>query len=164
MTKRSLDEKELKFVHEYVSNGFNGTKAYLAAFELDGEDEKDRRAAGTGAYRLLKKQPIQDLIDVEEGSYKALAREMEMDRKEILKEIKNIVWGERIVLDKKGEQVKIGEDGKTKIAAINTLIKLTGDFTPEKREVDFGSGKKIDTSNMSDEEIKELQDSLLNEL
>ena len=161
---KALTEQDLRFDHEYVSNGFKGTQAYLAAFGLDSENEKDKRTAGSGAYRLLKKPQIQDAIDNEEGSYKALAREMDMSRKDVLNELKDVIWGQTKVVTKKGDVIEIENDGKTKVAAINTLIKLTGDFTPERREVDFSSAKKIDTSNMSDEAIKELQDSLLNEL
>ena len=75
-----LSEQELAFVHEYVSNGFNGSKAYKAGFKLC-DSEKEDGVARTSAYRLLKKPIIQDAIDAEEGSYKAMARGMEMSRK-----------------------------------------------------------------------------------
>ena len=153
----------MSFVHEYVSNGFNGSQAYKAGFEL-GDSDKEDAVARTSAYRLLKKPVIQDAIDAEEGSYKAMARGMEMSRKEILKELKEVIWGERVMLDKNQVQITVGEDGKTKIAAINTLVKLTGDFSPERKEVDFSATKKIDTKNLSEEEIKELQATLLTEM
>jgi len=161
MAKKTLTEKDLLFVHEYVSNGFNGTKAYQKAFEID-DDNKD--SAYKGAYRLLKNPNIQEAIDQEEGSYRALAREMEMNRTEILKELKNIIWGKVKIPTKSGDILEVENDGKTKNAAINTLVKLTGDFQPEKKEVDFSTERKIDTKNLSEDEIKQLQATLLGEL
>ena len=165
MTKTvKITEQELKFVHDYVSNGFKGTKAYESAFEIKPKDDKERNKIGGRAYRLLKTQIIQDAIDTEEGSFKATAREMDMGRKEILGELNKILFGSQVRIDKKGEQIEIEEDGKTKIAAINTLCKLTGDFSPERKEVDFSPSRKIDTKNLSKEEIKAMQESLLNEM
>jgi len=162
MKKQVLTEQELKFVHNYVSNGFEGTAAYAKAFDID--TEKDSSKASSGAYRLLKKVVIQDAIDFEEGSYKATAREIGMGRIEVLKELKDIIWGKRVALTKKGDAIEVGEDGKTKIAAINTLVKLTGDFSPERKEVEFSTDKKIDTKNLTDKELKELQAALMNEM
>lgn len=161
MAKKSLSEKELLFVHEYVSNGFNGTAAYAKAYEI-AEEKKD--TAASGAYRLLKNTSIQEAIDQEEGSYKALAREMDMDRKEILQELKRIVWGKQKVILKSGDVVEVENDGKTKNSAITTLCKLTGDFSSEKREIDFTTDRKIDTKNLTEDEIKALQATLLSEM
>ena len=161
MKNKKITEQELKFVHEYVSNGFKGREAYKVAFGLE---KKDNENASKGAYRLLKKQIIQDAIDSEEGSYKALAREMVMNRNEILNKLKDIVWGTRVAVTKDGTKVEIEEDGKTKIAAINTIVKLTGDFSPERKEIDFTQEKKIDTKNLTEEQLKEMQAALMNEM
>lgn len=163
MKTNNITEQELNFVHEYVSNGFRGKDAYLAAFQKEGEEMKDTKAY-SGSYRLLKKQIIQDAIDAEEGSYKAKAREMDMSRSDILSELKNIVWGSRKAITKDGDEIEVTEDGKTKIAAINTLVKLTGDFSPERKEVDFTQETKIDTKGMTPEKLKELQAALMDEM
>lgn len=161
MSKKTITEKDLLFVHEYIRNGFNGTQAYMVAFELA---EEQRESAAKGAYRLLKNPFIQEAIDQEEGSYRALAREMAMNRKEILEELQRIIWGKSTVLTKAGMPIEIENDGKTKVNAINTLVKLTGDFSPEKKEIDFSTERKIDTKNLSEDEIKALQATLLGEL
>ncbi len=163
MKKDKISEQELEFVHEYVSNGFKGRQAYEVAFKLSEKDIEDKKGY-YGSYRLLKRQIVQDAIDMEEGSYKAKAREIDMSREDILQELKEIIWGKRTIVTKEGAKVDIGEDGKTKIAAINTLVKLTGDFSPEKKEIDFTQEKKLDTKNMSEEELKALQATLMNEM
>jgi hypothetical protein len=155
----TLSEQELVFVHEYVRNGFNGSASYKVAYQ-----EEDQAKASHGAYRLLKKPLIQDAIEQEEGSYKALARELEMDRKAILQELKDIIWAEHNFVTKKGDVVAIQNDGKTKNAAIVTLCKLIGDFSPEKKEVEFTTEKVIDTKNMTKEDIELLQAALLKEM
>lgn len=52
-----LTEKMMSFCREYVSNGGNGTKAYMTAY-----DSKSETSAGIEASRLLKRDDIKEYI------------------------------------------------------------------------------------------------------
>ena len=56
-TKKILNTCEVKFCYEYISNGFNGSKAYVASHRSN-----NLRAASVMANRLLAKPNIKRLI------------------------------------------------------------------------------------------------------
>lgn len=52
-----MTTKQKLFCEEYLSNGFNGTKAYLEVFDTESE-----KVAGINASKLLKKVEIREYI------------------------------------------------------------------------------------------------------
>lgn len=143
---KNLSIRELQFVEEYLSNGFNGSRAYQVAYKTDNTD-----VAKAEAWALLRKPKIQDAIESSERSYRQLAREMEMDRRSILKVLIKIIKD---------------DDVKEKLTGINTLAKLCGDFAPEKREIhlDYESKLNIDLTKLSGTELLELKNKILADL
>ena len=83
MSGTTLTEKMKRFCREYVSNGGNGTQAYLAAYDSDSEI-----SASVESSRLLTRDDIREYID-------SLNRPMEDIAADELTEIKRIIW-ERI--------------------------------------------------------------------
>jgi phage terminase small subunit len=144
--KTSLTPKEQLFVNEYVTNGYNGTKAYMKAYDTDNDN-----VAAVNACVLLKKEKIQDALEVEEGGFRQIARQHKADKVAIVKKLQEIIFGDF--------------DGKTIISAINTLAKLTGDFAPEKKSVHVEDAiGDVDTKNMSPEQLEELKKTLLSQM
>jgi phage terminase small subunit len=140
----NLSIKELKFVQEYLINGFNGKRAYMAAYETDNEN-----MASVQACVMLKKPKILKALDEEEGGFKELARTYGAEKKNIVKKlIEHMNEGDR----------------KESIAAITTLMKLTGDFAPEKKEVKVDEESKIDIENMTDKQLEDLKKNLLSNM
>ena len=81
-----------------------------------------------------------------------MAREMQMDRKSVLLELRNMIKGKN-------------SSAKEKLAGINTLCKLLGDFAPQKQElqIEHSSGS-VDVSKLTGVEIIELRDKILAEM
>ena len=75
-----------------------------------------------------------------------------MDRKKILLELKEIIKGDK--------------PAKDKLAGINTLCKLTGDFSPSKQETSFDSNDSgnIDISKLNRKEREEMKQNILREM
>jgi hypothetical protein len=143
---KNLSIRELKFIEEYLSNGFSGAKSYKIAYGC-----KNSNVAKAEAWTLLKKPKIQSAIEASERSYRQMAREMQMGRKNILKELIKIIKS---------------DDPKDKLAGINTLGKLCGDFAPQKKEISFEyeSSLNKDLTKLSDEELLILRDEILADL
>lgn len=143
MKNEKLTIKELKFVEEYVNNGFNGSKAYQVAYETN-----NLNYAKAQAWKNLRKIKIQDAITQTEKSYRQICRELQLDRKKILLEIRNVIRS---------------DNAKEKLAGINLLCKITGSFAPEKKEVqlEYESSFDIDITKLSKTEILELQNKIL---
>lgn len=136
---KNLTDKEIGFVEEYITNGYNGSRAYQVAYSTD-----NKNLAKAEAWAMLRKPHIQEAIEASEKSCRQIARENGLDRKSILLELKKIIKG--------------NFSARERLAGLNTLLKITGSFSPVKTEIDFSFNerKKIDTSNMSLEEIKQL--------
>jgi len=155
-----LTQKEKLFVEEYVVNNFNGKRAYMKAYESDNEN-----LAATEACKLLKKQKIQDALEVEEGGFRQIARQHKLDRAAIVQKLYDLIYGTTLVKTKLGEFIEIPQDGKTINSAIVTLARLTGDFSPEKKVVELENGLgDVDLSKLSKEQKEQLKASLLSGL
>lgn len=147
MKNKNLTINEIKFVEEYVANGFNGAKAFRVAFDNDNQN-----SAKAQAWKLLQKLHIQDAVSATEQSYRSLAREFGMDKKSILMEIKDIIKGEE-------------RSAKEKLAGINVLCKLTGAYASQKQDIQIElSESKFDFSKLTIEEIEQKRQELLNEM
>lgn len=157
--QRTLDDKEKAFVKEYVENGYNGTLAVQKIYNV-GKDV----TACTRAIQLLKNKRVQEAIDQTENSFKRIARDMNLDRQSILVELKKIILGKQLVILKNGNVAEIEFQAKDKIAAITLLVKLTGDYTPERKELEVTINEGINITNMNEFEIIALQKVLLAEL
>ena len=66
-----------------------------------------------------------------------------------------------------GREVGEVDDNASINKALDTLIKIFGDFSPEKKEIDFGDDNEftdVDITKLSDKERAELKEAILRDL
>ena len=162
-----LKNKESLFVKELIDNDFNATEAYCRAWKTD-----NRKVGSVEGCKLLKKDKILVAIEVDIGSNKRISWEEGLNRRQVMKALREIILGEVPLLDKNGKPVKdengkivkIGHSDKSIISAINTLAKLIGDFAPDDKTITLKDETGEDLSKLSEEELKERKVKILNEL
>jgi len=110
---------------------------------------------------MLKDPRIVARLEELEGDYKSLGRQMGVDKKRIIEKIK--VGLEATKISREGES---SPDYIAINNAVNTWAKLTGDFSPEKKEVKFKDegGLQGDPKKMTKEELLEAKEQILKEL
>lgn len=154
-----LNENQSRFCEEYVANGYNGTKAYVDAY---GEDNKN--TASVAASKMLRDIRIIDKIKEVEGDYRIVGQRLGIDKKLILKKLKDLLSAKKQVF-LNGVCVGEADDNAAANKAIETLIKLYGDFSPEKKEFKIeDSDSEIDLDKLSEQEREELREKILKEL
>jgi hypothetical protein len=141
-TTTQLTIKELRFVEAYLESGFNGAAAYRKAYNTDNSN-----VAKAEAYKMLRKPKIIKAIDASEISYKQLARQLNLSRRDIVEELKNIIRG---------------NEKKNTLIAINLLCRLLGDYGAEKIEINkYSFDTNADISKMTPEEREEYKRKIL---
>ena len=155
---KKLNEKQIAFSEEYVRNGFKGSKAYQTAYDVKAD------VAKVNAHRLLSNTLVQDYISSLEGSYKILGNGMGMDKKFVLKRLKELMYAKKKIYFK-GDEIGEMEDTAAANTAINTFLKTTGDIAPEKLEVTtFEEEKTVNPANLSKKDQAALKTKILEEL
>lgn len=158
--KKKLNDKQISFCEEYIRTGGNGSASYRFAYP--DSDEKNSRI---NACVLLKNPLVQDKLDEIEGSYKTLAFENGVDKKTIVKVIKEMLSANKTIISKTGESID-SPDWTARNNAIITLGKFTGDLT-ERKKIEYEEKESlsdIDPEKLTEEERKELERKLLEEL
>lgn len=163
-----LSENKAAFVRELIDNDFNATAAYVKVY-----DQKNKNAAAVEACKLLKEDKILVAIEIEIGSNKEISWKEGLDRRKVMKALREIILDKvpllddkgKVVKDENGKVIKVGHSDKSIISAINTLAKLTGDFSPEKMDVKWKTDDDgEDLSKLSEEELKKRRIRIINEL
>lgn len=131
----ALNAKQLKFIEEYINNGFNGRKAYLKAYQTC----KTERAADASAAKLLSNPSVKAKLEEEKEE---LRKKSDIKREEILRDLK-------IIKDSKySDFCKIVK--KTRI--IDKINFETGEMEQEE-EVYFES-EPVPTEELTEEQKK----------
>ena len=159
MTEKRLTENQIAFCEEYVRNGYNGTAAYKVAYS-----NENKNTAQSCSSQMLRLSKIQNKIVEIEGSYRIIGQSVGIDKKLILKTLRNGLMAQKRIYHN-GSEVGQMDDYTAQIAAVTTFAKLVGDFAPEKKEIvleDVGLDK--DPSDMTQEERDDLRRKLLEEL
>jgi phage terminase small subunit len=128
-TKLTNDEK--LFVKEYLSNGFNQTKAYLKIFP-----NTTYGVAATLSSKLLKKNHIKSFIEKE---IEKAGEKMDLRKEDLIKDLLKI------------KEMCVSEDKRSihnAIKAIEVLNKMLGYNAPEKTDVNIQGD--IDISKLID--------------
>jgi len=155
---KKLNEKHIAFAEEYVRNGFKGSGAYQMVYKVKAD------VAKVNAHRLLSSFLIQDYISSIEGSYKIIGHGLGMDKKFVLKRLKELMVSKKKVYFK-GDEIGEMEDTTAANSAIITFLKTTGDLAPEKIEVtSLGDEKSIDPKKLTPKERIALKKELIKEL
>lgn len=124
-----MNNNQKLFCHEYVKNGNNGTRAYMEVYKVDEE------TAMASASRLLRNDKVKEYI---ESLQKELKEDAIMSAKErmewLTKVLKDEVKEKTIIFktDSEGNteefEREIPTKLKTKITALDTLNKMTGEY------------------------------------
>lgn len=122
-----MNSQQIKFCHEYVNNGCNGTQAYLRAYKSCKKEE----TAKVNASRLLTKANIQSYIEELQEKLKSKAI---MSAQERMEWLTNVIKGKELdnytYFDSDGDKVVENKEAdiNTKIKAIDTLNKMSGEY------------------------------------
>ena len=118
-----MTDKQRLFCDEYLSNGMNGTKAYLKVYK----NVKSEDAAGSSAARLLGNVRVREYIDV------AMAKihdEKTMDAKEVMERLTAIgreqTTDEMMTVD--GTILEVKSRTQDRIKALELIGKAYGMF------------------------------------
>jgi phage terminase small subunit len=153
----TLNEKQTKFCEEYVANGYNGTAAYRTVYS-----QEDDNSAAVAAHKLLRNSKIVDKIKEIEGDYRIIGHKLGIDKKLILTRLRDLLSAKKQVFFN-GEEVGLIDDNSSVNKAIENIMKIMGDFAPEKKELSIEE-TDVDLSKMSEEERKEYKEKLLRSL
>ena len=104
------------FLQEYLQNGRNATKAYMAVYAVDND------SAEVLGHKLLRNVKIQDVIAEEDAK---LANKFNITREFIANKLLEVI-----------EDAELNGDRKNKIAALNSLTKMFGLDSPQKQEIE----------------------------
>lgn len=165
MTK--LNDNQIRFCEQYVANGYHGTQAYrdaygLGAKKITDEGKKEARTASTASCTMLRDFRIIEKIKEIEGDYRIIGHKLGIDKKAILGKLRDLLSAKKQVFYD-GAQVGVVDDNASVNKAVETILKIMGDFAPEKSEVTIEEGS-VDFSKMSEEEKKEYKEKLLRSL
>ncbi len=153
-----LTQKQIDFCEIYIKNGFNGKDAYQLAYDTD-----NANLAAVEAHKLLKNEKIKEYLEQAEGGYREIMRAQKIGRTQLVKKLWDLTEYRKIKTDKEGNI--IGEEWDTASAnkALDTLIKLMGDYAPKQIE----EIKKAKTKELADKKMNELEEikvRILNEI
>lgn len=151
-----LNEKQLQFCEEYALT-YNGTDAYVKVYK-----QNNRRAAAVAANQMLKTSKIVDKIKELEGDYRIIGHKIGLNKEIILKRLKELLYAKK-QLFYNGEQVGEIDDNPSANKALETILKIWGDFAPEKVEMK-DEPSEIDVSKLTKKEIKEYKKRILKSL
>ena len=149
---KELNANQKRFCEAYILNGFNGTKAYQEAYGT----EKSGSAA-VCAHDLLNKADIIDYLKVLEGDYRIIGQEVGINKKLIMERLKDQLFAKKKVFFDDGNIEKEVEDNTAINGAINTYLKLTGDFAPEKKDIKLNGDSALSTEDLSKSTPEELE-------
>jgi hypothetical protein len=152
-----LNENQVKFCEEYVANGYNGKQAYMTAYSQENEN-----TSAVAAHKLLRTSKIVEKIEEIEGNYRIIGHKLGIDKKLILNRLKDLLDAKKEVFFNGKVVGEMSDYGAINKAA-ETLLKILGDFSPEKKEISL-TEDSIDFSKMTEEEKKEYKERLLREL
>lgn len=123
-----MNSQQIKFCHEYVNNGCNGTQAYLKAYKSC----KKEKTAMANASRLLRNDKVLSYIEELQEELKSKAI---MSAQERMEWLTKVVKGEELDvytrLDFDNGEMIAGHkeaDINTKIKALDTLNKMSGEY------------------------------------
>lgn len=152
-----LTDNQVRFCECYVANGFQAKKAYQEAYNQDKEN-----VAAVAASKLLRNPRIIDKIKEVEGDYRVIGHKLGIDKKLILNNLLNLLSAKKQVFYN-GEMVGTADDNAARNKALETLLKIFGDFAPDERKLSI-EDNDLDMSKMSEEEKKEYKEKLLRSL
>jgi hypothetical protein len=124
-----LNENQIKFCEAYVANDFNAKLAYKLVYP----DAKDTTAS-SNSHNMLKDVRILEKIKEIEGDYRVIGHKVGIDKIAILNRLKDLLFAKKQVFH---NGVVIGEvnDNAASNKAIETILKIYGDFSPDKKDL-----------------------------
>jgi hypothetical protein len=144
------------FCLEYRKNGFNGKQAYKTVYRA-----KNDRTCEVSAERLLSNVEVQSRLE-ELGEKDTLRYGIDMEKLvNDLKDINEIGRKQIAYYDKEGNEVATKPtDLNASLKAIDTLIKIAGEYAPTKTENKTEVIEKPDLSKLSKKDLESLEKTL----
>ena len=124
---KKLTEKQSAFCSEYVTNGYNGAKAYKDAY-----GQENNNVCKSKAYKMLRMAIIQEGIKNVELDYRITGHGLKINKVTILRVVKESLKAVRTNKEGGAE-----DDHAIRLKGVETYAKLVGDFSAEKRDVSF---------------------------
>lgn len=122
-----MNSQQMKFCHEYVNNGCNGTQAYLKAYKSC----KTEGTAMSNASRLLRNAKVMAYIKELQEKLKDEAIMSAEERMIWLSDVVKGIQKEHISVTTDDNEVVMSEknaDLSTKLKAIDILNKMSGEY------------------------------------
>ena len=127
------------FCMEYRRNGFNAKQAYKTVYKT-----KNDRTAESAGERLLSKVEVQARLE-ELGKKDTLRYGIDMDKLvNDLKDINEIGKKQMFYYDKEGNRNLRPTDLNASLKAIDTLIKIAGEYAPTKNDTTLRGDENLD--------------------
>ena len=145
-----LNKNQINFCEEYVINDYNGSKAYQIAY-----NQENKNVAAVGASTLLRDIRVIDKIREIEGDYKIIGYKIGINKKLILSKLKDLLNAKKQVFFN-GRNIGETDDHAASNKAIETLLKMMGDFAPEKKQIIMDD--ETDIKNMTAKERKQYKE------
>ena len=111
------NKKHQRFIENYLTNGRNGTKAYMAVYP-----DANAESANVNSTKLLTNANIRLYLEQEENK---ITEKFQITRESMANLLLDCI-----------EDCKEASDRKNLIAAVNTLNKMFGINAPEKQEIE----------------------------
>ena len=154
-----LNDNQIRFCEQYVINNYNGSKAYQIAY-----NEDNKNTAAVAASKMLRDIRIIDKVKEVEGDYRVIGHKLGVDKKLILNKLIDLLNAKKQVFFN-GKVVGEMDDNASRNKAIETILKIMGDFAPEKQDVRLLDDEStIDPSKLTEEERAKLKEKILREL
>lgn len=137
-----MTDKQKMFADEYLANGLQAAKAYMAVYRT----VKTKQVAAAAASRLLERPDVKEYI---QGRLKDIQNEKTADAQEILEYLTNVMRGQQtdelLTMDGCIRDLKVNTKDRNKAAELlgkyhglfEKNVNLTGDMSI-KIEVDYG--------------------------
>lgn len=155
-----LNENYINFCEQYVINKYNGSKAYQIAY-----NEKNKNTSAVAASKMLRDIRVIDKIKEIEGDYRVIGHRLGIDKKLILRKLLDLLSAKKQIFFN-GQEVGEADDNASANKAIETLLKIMGDFAPEKKDLKItdDNDSEIDITKLNEKEREELKDKILRDL
>lgn len=156
---QKLNKNQINFCEQYVINEYNGAKAYRIAY-----NDNNKGTSSSAASKMLRDPRVIDRIKEVEGNYRIIGHKLGVDKKLILNKLKGLLSAKKQVFFN-GVEVGQVDDNACINKTIETLLKIMGDFAPEKKDISFiDETDEVDISKLSKEEREEYKEKILRSL
>ncbi len=112
--KKFSNNKHKLFAEEYISNGFNATRAYMKIYKVE------ENIAGTSGYRLLKNVQIKEFVN---EAKERMRKELDIKKEDILMDL--------LFINERNKE----DNPQHALKAIEIINKMLGLNEPDRQDI-----------------------------